>query len=487
MSTRVHVDARKQRWVCYPPSSFATEPSNWNWETMDDLVLEHAARALRKRLVSPLRVEGTDRIGERAFALVVDDGGRRSRIVLDVDPAHATLHLEPVPKREEWRGGFGQRLRGAFLVDARFVPGDRRVELDLAVRTIQPTFRIQAAWHGRGGNLWLLDLGGSGGRPGGGGAGGSGTGSTGAAGASGGAGGVAGSSPGAETAARVLERLADVGPAPDEVWADPEPVPGDTPTASELAARLAGLPVRRWVRELSKELRMSRPAVWQLLVDLPSVASSIDWDQVLQSNSPGSGTTAHGGSSHAYRLPLQAQLPLPGGVAATVPSADPGTALTAAELGLPEAWVSIGELPAFADYEVDAIEGTADPKEDAGRLYWLLSRTYRHLIRIEADAKRRQAYESRVKSERRRIERIGESLRAELSDEEGPMLRTWGEAILSHLHQVKKGDTVLACPNLHDPDGPTLSIPLDPARPATDVAEAYFKRARRWQKGREMR
>ncbi|MEZ4649680.1 MAG: NFACT RNA binding domain-containing protein [Candidatus Eisenbacteria bacterium] len=428
---------------------------------MDDHVLEHAALALRKRLVSPLRVEGTDRMGERAFALVVDDGGRRSRLVLDVDPAHATLHLEPVPKREEWRGGFGQRLRGAFLVDARFVPGDRRVELDLAVRTIQPTFRIEAAWHGRGGNLWLLDLGGPGSRP--------------------------GTSP---TTPRVLERLVDIGPAPDEEWTETTPPEDDGLTAGDLAAHLARFPLRRWVRELAKRLRISRPAAWQALHDAltnttdPSMptsaplanaadpsttAADVDWERVLGR------TQAGATSSHAYRLSPSARLSLR------------TAAFSASELGLPEAWVSIGALPAFAAHEVDRAEGAADPKEDAGRLFWLLSRTYRHLTRVQADTKRRQAYETRVRNERRRIERIGESLRSELSDEEGPMLRTWGEAILSHLHQVKKGDTLLTCPNLHDPDGPELSIPLDPARSATDVAESYFKRARRWQKGKEMR
>jgi hypothetical protein len=168
-------------------------------------------------------------------------------------------------------------------------------------------------------------------------------------------------------------------------------------------------------------------------------------------------------------------------------SASLRTTRTAAEWGLPQAWVSTWEQTAFREFEVDPPDGPADPKEDDGRLFWLLSRTHRALLRAEADSRRIQAYTTRVTSEERRIAKIGERLRQELSDEEGPLLRAWGEAILSHLHQVKRGDSLLVCSDLRDPEGAELRVPLDPARPATEAAESYFKSARRWEKGRAMR
>ena len=471
---------------------------------MEDSVLEHAALALRRRLVSPMRIEGTDRIGPRAFALIVDDGGRRSRLVFDLDPGHATLHFEPTPRSEEWRGGFGQRLRGAFLVDARLVAGDRRLEIDIAVRTIEPTYQLQAAWHGRGGNLWLVDLGAT--DPNG----------------PESRGGSAGVEHRAAPLGMVAERLLETGPAPNEAWippaADPRPALEETPGAAgaqppgEAASGvgrarivpvvtevLAGSPAHLWLRALPRRIAgLSRPALWQALTELlpggtgEKFGSPEEFAVALLQRL----TSARPPSSHAYRLPPATPLAL------VVPSFGPGSGSgagassagrpvairqTASEWGLPEAWALIGELPAFGEFEVDLAEGPADPKEDAGRLFWILSRTHKALLRAESESRRSRAYAARVASEERRIARIGERLRQELSDEEGPLLRSWGEAILSHLHQVKRGDDVLVCPNLHEPDGPELRVPLDPARAATDVAESYFKSARRWDKGRAMR
>lgn len=490
---------------------------------MDDRVLEQAGLALRRRLVSPLRIEGTDRIAERAFALVVDVSGRRLRLVFDVDPAHPTLHFEPVPRREDWRGGFAQRLRGTFLVDARVFPGERRIELDIAVRTITPTFRLCVGWHGRGGNLWLVELG----------PGGTGT---------------------------VVERLVAVGPEPGTDWtpAPPDPRPRLSagldlaPAVAVLAPALAEAPRIRWLREITRRLAVSRPQAWQALVEVVRGRGSVESADpersealAIRGDTSASDTSASAAHAEfaAQVLARLADLPPFASTAYRLPSATPltlgtgGAAITAtaAEWGLPEAWVGASPLSAFAPFEVDAADvavgrsaadrsaadrGGEDPSavdhsaadrgaadrsagprgeegrsgsgstgspDDDGRLFWLLSRAHRHLLRAEVEGRRRAVYAARLAADAKRIAGIGARLRGELSDEEGPELRLYGEVILAHLSQIRRGDPVLVCPNLHDPDGPEFRIPLDPARPATEVAESYFKRARRWEKGREMR
>jgi predicted ribosome quality control (RQC) complex YloA/Tae2 family protein len=129
--------------------------------------------------------------------------------------------------------------------------------------------------------------------------------------------------------------------------------------------------------------------------------------------------------------------------------------------------------------------GPADPADplDPETLHAQLARTHVAAIaRAEAEDRRRLALRS-LQAETRRLLRLRDNLLRERVDPEfGPRLRRGAEALLGHLHEVKKGDTRFECPDWVR-EGETLIVELDPAKTPAGNAEEIFRRARRWDRG----
>lgn len=129
--------------------------------------------------------------------------------------------------------------------------------------------------------------------------------------------------------------------------------------------------------------------------------------------------------------------------------------------------------------------GPADSDDpfDATTFHADLARTHvTAIVRAEADERRRLALRS-LQAETRRLLRLRDNLlRERIEPEFGPRLRRGAEAILGHLHEVKKGDTRFECPDWAR-EGETLVVDLDPAKTPVQNAEEIFRRARRWDRG----
>jgi predicted ribosome quality control (RQC) complex YloA/Tae2 family protein len=133
----------------------------------------------------------------------------------------------------------------------------------------------------------------------------------------------------------------------------------------------------------------------------------------------------------------------------------------------------------------DSTSGSADSSDphDPETLHTDLARVHVAAIaRAQAEERRRLALQS-LRAETRRLLRLRDNLLRERVDPEfGPRLRRGAEALLGHLHEVKKGDTRFECPDwVHE--GETLVVELDPAKTPARNAEEIFRRARRWDRG----
>ena len=130
---------------------------------LDEATLRQATRNLAARLHVPARVTAVE-TAPRRLSLLLDwpEAGARRRLVIDVDPAHPTLHLAP-PGREPAvasSGGFGGGLPGLFLAAVEEV-GEPRL---LCFHFVPPSRAtgtnartLVAEWTGASGNLRLLD------------------------------------------------------------------------------------------------------------------------------------------------------------------------------------------------------------------------------------------------------------------------------------------------------------------------------------------
>jgi predicted ribosome quality control (RQC) complex YloA/Tae2 family protein len=104
------------------------------------------------------------------------------------------------------------------------------------------------------------------------------------------------------------------------------------------------------------------------------------------------------------------------------------------------------------------------------------------LARAEAE-ERRRLYLRSLRAGMRRLLRLRDNLlRERVEPEFGKRLRRGAEAILGHLHDVKKGDTRFEFPDWAR-EGETLVVTLDPAKTPVQNAEDSFRRARRWDRG----
>jgi len=268
------------------------------------------------------------------------------------------------------------------------------------------------------------------------------------------------------------------------------------------AARTPAAPVELTEEGIAGILRELPPAAW------PQVLSRCG-RRLLLSGSPrlGDARTAGAGSAaeaaepaataqpaeaagtttfHLYAIPRQAEVmrvpaallspPTPSGSPAAAGA--PGEArrdlnLTAEDLGLPAAFVSAAEIPALLPFR------TASGLD----LQELLRRAHEaNVTRTEAE-RRRVLWRRRIATESARLLRLRRNLEAERGEAgAGPRLRRSAEAILAHLHALRKGEREIVVPGW-EPDGGELRVELDPARTPVENAETYFRRARRWERG----
>jgi len=82
-----------------------------------------------------------------------------------------------------------------------------------------------------------------------------------------------------------------------------------------------------------------------------------------------------------------------------------------------------------------------------------------------------------VTSERNKNEKKIEKLEQTLAEaKDAEIFRLYGELITAHMHQLKRGDTVLEAVNWYDEAGSTVTIPLDPLKTPSENLQAYYKR-----------
>lgn len=82
-----------------------------------------------------------------------------------------------------------------------------------------------------------------------------------------------------------------------------------------------------------------------------------------------------------------------------------------------------------------------------------------------------------VTLEKQKNEKKIEKLKQTLIDaQDAERFRLYGELITAHLHELKRGDTMLAAVNWYDEAGGTIEIPLDPLLTPSVNLQAYFKK-----------
>jgi predicted ribosome quality control (RQC) complex YloA/Tae2 family protein len=345
---------------------------------LDEAILRQATRDLAARVRVPARVTAVE-TAPRRLSLVLDwpEPGARRRLVIDVDPAHATLHLAPAGREPAVAstGGFGGGLPGLFLAAVEEA-GEPRL---LCFRFVPPpraegtgSRTLVAEWTGASGNLRLLDEDGI-----------------------------------------VLETAHPRGPRPGDAWRPPRS--RERPRHAALAT---------------------------------------------------GGMDAAPAATDPTPIPADSNsAPVPADSNSTLVSADSNSALVSAD-------------PHSAPRSVDSPEAF-DPEAfhaDLARAHVAA------LVRAEAEERRRLSLQS-LQRETRRLLRLRDNLHRERVEPEfGPRLRRSAEAILGHLHEVKKGDTRFECPDWVR-EGETLVVQLDPAKTPVRNAEEIFRRARRWDRG----
>jgi predicted ribosome quality control (RQC) complex YloA/Tae2 family protein len=89
----------------------------------------------------------------------------------------------------------------------------------------------------------------------------------------------------------------------------------------------------------------------------------------------------------------------------------------------------------------------------------------------------RQSIGSRLRAARKRTARLVDNLKADVAKaEDAGRLRTFGELLKMHLHEVPPRATVLVVPNVFEPEAPTIDIPLQADLDARGNMQRYFRR-----------
>ncbi|GAA4715964.1 Rqc2 family fibronectin-binding protein [Brevibacillus fulvus] len=82
-----------------------------------------------------------------------------------------------------------------------------------------------------------------------------------------------------------------------------------------------------------------------------------------------------------------------------------------------------------------------------------------------------------VTTERNKNEKKIEKLEQTLAEAaEADQFRLYGELITANMHQISRGDRELIAVNWYDPEGGTVTIPLDPLKTPSENLQAYYRR-----------
>ena len=97
----------------------------------------------------------------------------------------------------------------------------------------------------------------------------------------------------------------------------------------------------------------------------------------------------------------------------------------------------------------------------------------------------RRAIAKKLARHYKRVSKIEEDLRRSTGAE---VLRSQGEILKAHLHEVKRGATSVTLPDYtsEDPDNANVTIPIDPTLTPQENLDAMFTRARKRERGREL-
>lgn len=443
---------------------------------METPVLEIARERLAALITPPPRIVDVRTFGQTGLTILLEpEDADRFQIVIDVDPEQSTLHTHPGSRQRDDSSGRFASLVGGYVLSvsgARHDAAGRSELADdeprivrLAVRKpadAEPDARdwtLLIEWTGRSGNVRLLNR-----------------------------------------HEVVQETLRALGPQSGDPYAPPppDPRPSIRQTEPDALARILITSVPRdWCKSLSRLRGVSRPIAWEALwssMDYepePEASSRIDPIERLteRATRPGFDPREYAGRLHRRLLQLEDERAH--GVATTTlafsrqeAAATPRLQLyrtpTSLRSLLPAAIVSERVLESLTPHRVQ--NAPSDPMA-------MLANAYSILAGVHREESRRSHYERRFRSEMQRLQRLRQKVATEAgSAEDESRLRLFGEAILANLRTIKKGDATLVCDDwTRGPDAPKLEIVLDPARPATDSADQYFKRARRAAKGRPIR
>ena len=127
-------------------------------------------------------------------------------------------------------------------------------------------------------------------------------------------------------------------------------------------------------------------------------------------------------------------------------------------------------------------EGAADTAPSGGREVSRLA--FRHLI-SRLTVAHQQNYRSSLDRVRRSNERLVGNLQQDHENaEKSEHYRRQAETLAAHLHEVRQGQDRLEVPDLRD--GEPRDIALDPAQSPAANLDAWFRKARKAEKGREI-
>lgn len=412
---------------------------------MDTVVLKQAVRELRGLLETPTLVvrATTEEPAGLGLTLERSDATELRRLVVEVDAECESLHLDrrtadPSAATPTSRLG-GVLLTGAALTRVEESEHPRVFQLGFALPD-ESAVSLFVEWTGRRnhpGNLRLVD-----------------------------------------SERRILWTRRKGGPRAGEPYRLPPMSRGrgidPEPASDSLALALLETPSPQWAECISRLVpEISTPVafayLWRLREEGVEADPEIVAQHVLRVLDEDSDADA---PVRLYRF--AAQQPV------AVPFASPGTTATAAELRLPTAAVLH-----LHPQTLEAFRGS----DETTRVLALLGTAHDALLKKRADRALRELYTTALDREMRRLMKARGKIELEGGGLDGKALRKRGQAILSNLHTLRKGDVELRCEDweAESADAPPLVIELDPRKPPTEVADAYFHRARRWDKGEPIR
>jgi len=402
---------------------------------LETRVLHWAASRVASRLQTPPWILRIDRpAAERLSIRIQDPDGSRSCLVVDVHPRHGTLHLAAAEREPDGGALFWDRLAGARLAELRPDSDPRIYRLILAAPRGPLTdvrWQLVFSWTGSAGNIRLLDEG-----------------------------------------DRIIDLLRRGGPQAGEIFRPPPPDPRPGPEALDLDTLLLWLreaPAGMFAEALSRKAAGLSPAVAASIVQRARMAHADPLEPVpAQAFDPAAGPEL---AAEVLRL-LQASEREAG--ARTDPLFYMLPPLGPAH---PPAVVTFHRLPEYEQWM------DAGDRQGSGPALQKMDLVHRAWLRRETEERFMSGAHRTIAAHLRRLDRLRDNLQAEDADGGGPFLRVAGEAILNHIHALQRGDRELFCEDWRSPSAGALRIPLDPAKTPADNAQAYFRRARRWERG----